>query len=205
MATNVYPLLAAERTTFADYLKTLAAADWDKPSLCEGWTVKDVAAHVTNGAALTPAKFLTGLIGAGFSIARWNANGIAQETKGSTEELVARLSTRASNKTIPGLAMLGETVTHAEDIRAALGGPAIAHSPEALKAVAGHFAKSPAPIGGKKRTAGLSLESTDVTWTTGSGPLVRGPLVSLILAISGRKAGLVDLSGPGLEAFSSRI
>lgn len=206
MATsNTYSMLAAERTAFADYLTTLDAADWAQPSLCAGWTVRDVVAHVADGAALTPAIFLLDLIRSKFSVATMNSNGIARESEGTTEELIGRLKSRATNRSIFGKAMLSEVVTHAEDVRAALAGSAVQHLPEALLAVASQFVSSPAPIGGKKRVAGLALESTDIPWVAGSGPLVRGPLVALILAISGRPAGLADLSGPGLAELTNRL
>ena len=60
-------------------------------------------------------------------------------------------------------------------------------------------------LGGKRRATGLTLNATDVDWTHGAGPAVNGPLASIILALTGRNAGLADLSGDGLEILAARI
>lgn len=66
------------------------------------------------------------------------------------------------------------------------------------------YAGSNAIIGGKKRVVGVTLKATDTTWSHGSGPLVEGPAMSLLMATAGRKAALDDLSGPGLDSLRSR-
>lgn len=52
-------LAAAERLDLADYLDTLAADDWERPSLCAGWTVRDVAGHVPSYDELSWPALLT--------------------------------------------------------------------------------------------------------------------------------------------------
>ena len=61
-----------------------------------------------------------------------------------------------------------------------------------------------APLKAKKRLVGLQLEATDVDWTTGQGEVVRGPCMSLILAMVGRTGALADCEGPGVETLRSR-
>jgi hypothetical protein len=56
----------------------------------------------------------------------------------------------------------------------------------------------------KKRLDGLRLEATDVDWSTGTGPEVRGPCMSLILAMVGRAGALADCDGPGVDTLRSR-
>jgi hypothetical protein len=60
-------------------------------------------------------------------------------------------------------------------------------------------------IGGKKRVAGLTLRATDTDWSAGEGPEVRGPAIAILLAISGRAAGLDDLAGEGVETLRPRM
>jgi hypothetical protein len=67
------------------------------------------------------------------------------------------------------------------------------------------YTRSGAIIGGKKRVAGLTLKATDADYSTGSGPVVEGPAVALLLAASGRRAGLDGLSGPGADTLRSRV
>jgi hypothetical protein len=75
---------------------------------------------------------------------------------------------------------------------------------EALTRVADFFKGSNLLIGAKRRIAGLTLRATDTGWTTGSGPEVTGPHLSLVLAMTGRSAALADLSGEGLATLRSR-
>jgi uncharacterized protein (TIGR03083 family) len=100
--------------------------------------------------------------------------------------------------------MLGEAILHGEDIRRPLG---IAHSypPEAVTRVADFYKGSNLLLGSKKRIAGLTLRATDVDWSIGTGPEVSGPAMSLLLAMTGRRAGLDGLSGPGLATLQSRM
>ena len=60
-------------------------------------------------------------------------------------------------------------------------------------------------LGGKKRIAGLTLRATDADWSTGTGPEVAGPALSLMLVIAGRPAALDDLSGEGLATLQARV
>ena len=87
------------------------------------------------------------------------------------------------------MAMLGEIVVHGEDIRRPLG---LKHRPPeaALTAVADSWKNSNLLIGAKRRITGLRLRATDTGWAHGDGPEVSGPLLSLILAMTGRKAVL---------------
>jgi hypothetical protein len=59
-------------------------------------------------------------------------------------------------------------------------------------------------IGAKNRIAGLQLRATDASWSHGDGPGVSGPIVSLVMAMTGRKAALTDLSGDGVAQLASR-
>jgi uncharacterized protein (TIGR03083 family) len=99
--------------------------------------------------------------------------------------------------------MLGEAVIHSADIRRPLG-MSREYPEEALTRVADFFKGSNLLIGAKRRIAGLALRATDTGWTTGSGPEVTGPHLSLVLAMTGRSAALGDLSGEGLATLRSR-
>jgi len=92
---------------------------------------------------------------------------------------------------------------HAEDIRRPLG---IAHTypTDAVRQVLDFYKGSNAIIGTKRRIEGVTLRSTDTDWTHGSGPEVQGPLLSLLLAGTGRKLVLDDLTGEGVTVLRSR-
>jgi len=70
--------------------------------------------------------------------------------------------------------------------------------------VADFYKGSNTLIGAKNRIAGVALRATDTDWSHGSGPEVSGPLLSLVMAMTGRKVALDDLEGPGLEVLRAR-
>jgi hypothetical protein len=99
--------------------------------------------------------------------------------------------------------MLGEVVVHGDDMRRPLG--LSHHTPEgALAIVADSWKRTNILIGTKKRIEGLRLKATDATWSYGDGPEVGGPFQSLVLAMTGRKQALGDLSGDGVSVLTSR-
>lgn len=59
-------------------------------------------------------------------------------------------------------------------------------------------------IGTKSRIEGLTLRATDADWTHGSGPVVEGPILALLVASTGRGAACDELTGEGLETLRSR-
>lgn len=203
MGAEVWPMLHAERSDFVDYLRTLAPADWDKPSQVKGWRVKDVVAHLIAGAKSTPPKFLRAMIGAGMSFDTMNAKAIGREVDRTPDEFVSTLESLVATRTRPGTALLGEIIVHGEDVRRALGTPGT-YAPEHLAVVADNYRRAGAPIRGKQRTKGLALSATDADWSAGDGAPVSGPLLALVLAMTGRPDGLSELTGDGLPLLTER-
>ena len=204
--TDTWPVVHAERKALASDMAGLSAEDWSRPSLCTGWSVRDVLAHMSATAKTTPANFFPKLIGSGFSFGRLQAKGIATQKGSTPEDTFANFeSVVNSEKSPPGppATILGETLVHSEDIRRALG---IEHSypTEAVLEVADFYKGSNLILGTKKRITGLKLQATDVDWSHGSGPEVSGPVVSLMMAMTGRKAVLGDLTGEGVETLRAR-
>jgi uncharacterized protein (TIGR03083 family) len=103
----------------------------------------------------------------------------------------------------PTPSWLGEVIVHGQDIRQPLG---IAHDyPEdALVTVADFYKRSNLILGAKRRITDLQLNATDVNWSTGTGPEVRGPILSVVMAMVGRYSGAADLTGEGLAVLRSR-
>jgi uncharacterized protein (TIGR03083 family) len=205
MSDSIWPKIEGERVTLADYLATLAPADWDHPSLCDGWRVKDVVTHVVAGAKSTPGRFIVGIVGSGFNFDKMIAKDMNGEADKTPAELVAELRAVAARKTHPANAMLGEALLHHEDIGRALGAGPGHYPADDLQIVADYYKNAGAPLRVKGRIAGLELEATDVAWSTGDGPAVKGPAISLLLAMTGRRAGLADLTGPGVAELDTRL
>jgi len=184
----------------------LTPEQWAAPSWCGGWSVQEVAGHVVAAAEQTPLNFFKDLAKAGFKFDVFADRDAKRNAGAGPGELTRRLrarTTTTNHPPAPVVAMLGEIIVHGEDIRRPLG---LSHTaPEAaLEAVADSWKNSNILIGAKRRIAGLRLRATDSTWTHGDGPEVSGPMASLVLAMSGRKGVLSDLSGEGLTTLTSR-
>ena len=94
-------------------------------------------------------------------------------------------------------------MVHGEDIRRSLGARG-EHPAEHLVTLAELYKKTGGPLRAKKRVDGLKLQATDVDWSTGAGPEVEGPCMSLILAMVGRTGALADCEGAGVETLRAR-
>ena len=206
MADDLWTVVHAERRALAADLADLTPEQWQTPSLCTGWTVHDVLAHMVATAKETPGGFFVGMIGSGFRISRFTEKRIAVEGAGGPAATLAAfrgVETATSAPPGPKLSWLGEVLVHSEDIRRPLG---IAHEypVDSVTDVTDFYAGSNVLIGGKRRVEGLTLQATDTDWSRGSGPVVSGPARALMLATTGRTAALDELSGPGVEILRSR-
>ena len=103
----------------------------------------------------------------------------------------------------PKTSWLGEVVIHGADVRRPLGIPHT-YPPNAIRQVIDFYKGSNMLIGSKNRIAGLALNATDDDWQHGQGEAVEGPLLSLLLAMTGRGAACDDLAGPGVQTLRSR-
>ena len=204
--TSPWPLIHAEREALIADLGTLTDEQWATPSLCADWTVRDVLGHMIATAKMTPPAFFVALAGAGFRFNAMNDKNIARETTPDPSDGLAEFRRHVKDTTHPPGpvdAMLGEAVIHSTDIRRPLG-MSREYPEEALTRVGDFFKGSNLLIGAKRRIDGVALRATDTGWSTGSGPEVTGPHLSLILAMTGRSAALADLSGEGVDTLKSR-
>lgn len=204
---STWKFIHAERAELADLIAGLTAEQWRAPSLCSGWSVGVLAAHILAAAEQTPGHFVGGILSSGLRFNAFMDKDARARGTLTPVQVAERLNARTNttNKPpAPTQAMLGEVVIHGEDLRRPLG---LRHdSPaEALNACLESATKANFPVGGKKRIAGLTLVATDTGWSVGSGPDVRGPATDLLLAMTGREAGLAGLAGAGLETFASRV
>jgi len=193
--------VAAERGALAADLAGLTNEQWQQKSLCQSWTIEQTLAHMTATAHLTPASFVGAFARAGFSFDRFATAQIKKHVGVlNTDTLAAFVAVQHSTKSPPGpkASWLGEAIVHAEDIRRPLGIPH-SYDPAALVEVASFYQGSNALIGTKSRIAGLALRATDTDWSTGTGKDVSGPMISLLMAMTGRAVACDDLTGPGVE------
>jgi uncharacterized protein (TIGR03083 family) len=203
---DVWPVIHDERKALAADLRGRTGEEWATPSLCGQWTVRDVLAHMTSTASLTPPAFIAKLAASGFSFNKLQESGVAANRGSSAAQTLSNFEASVTSvKHPPGPAdtWLGETIVHAEDIRRPLG---IEHHypADAVVRIADFFKGSNLLIGSKRRIAGLTLGATDAEWSHGTGPEVSGPILSLVMAMTGRKRPLDDLTGDGVATLRSR-
>ncbi len=203
---DIWPTVHAERKALAADLRGRSDEDWARPTLCNGGTLRDGLAHMTSAAKLTPPAFFGKMIGSGFSFDKVQEKGVAAQRGATPADTLANFESVVNSvKHPPGpnQTWLGEVIVHSEDIRRALG---IRHQypTDAVVTVADFYTGSNLLIGSKRRIDGLTLRATNTEWTHGTGPEVSGPILSLVMAMTGRKAADDDLTGEGAETLRSR-
>jgi uncharacterized protein (TIGR03083 family) len=204
---KTWAMIHAERKVLADTIGGLTPEQWRSPSLCAGWTIGFLAAHVLAGAEQTPGRFLRGMAGTGFRFSALMERDARRRGQLSPQQVAGRLrerTTTTNHPPAPVMAMLGEVVMHGEDIRRPAGLPGTV-ADDAANACLQMYTAANFPVGGKKRIHGLRLVATDTGWSYGAGPEVSGPAMSLLLAMTGRAAGLDGLSGEGAAALGQRL
>jgi uncharacterized protein (TIGR03083 family) len=202
-----WKLIHSERVALANTLEGLSPEQWVAPSQCTGWSIQLAAAHVLAGAEQTGPRFMAGMMASGFRFNAMVGRDVSRLGGLGPQELVERLrarTTTTNHPPAPVMAMLGEVVVHGEDIRRPLG---LSAEPSAAATLAclDMFKRANFPVGAKKRISGLRLVATDADWDHGAGPELQGPMLSLLLAMTGRASGLEGLSGEGATVLSSRL
>jgi uncharacterized protein (TIGR03083 family) len=200
-------LARQERADLADLLSTLTPAQWEAPSLCARWRVRDVVAHMFSYEELGVAGLVGRFLRGGLLPDRVNALGVASYAEHNTDDLLAlvraHLQPRGLTAGFGGRIALTDGLIHHQDIRRPLGLPRDIPADRLISAL--DFARTAPTIRAAKRIRGLALVATDLDWTAGTGPTVAGPAESLIMALAGRRGVAQELSGPGQPVLADRI
>lgn len=198
---DIWNRVHAERQALIADLAAIAPAEWEKPSLAEGWTIHDVAAHLVDNARTTAPRLLLAMARARFDFDRQNANGVAREKGASPEVTLERLrevASRRSGPPAPKASRLVEEIAHGEDIRRPLGlhrDYPVAWVLDAL----GYQVCTPQRMGGAQETLReVRFTATDADFSAGDGPAVEGPALDLLMVATGRPPRAGRLSGPGI-------
>jgi uncharacterized protein (TIGR03083 family) len=203
-------MIAAERRDLADLIESLTAEQLDTPSLCQAWTVKQVAGHLVAAVAAQRRLFVPLMVRTGFNIHKANAL-LAREIAGRpAAELAAALRDHAQpvGRPPPIVGYDGQLTdlhVHGQDMRRPLGVPHHLR-PDGLR-VSLDFLVSRRAVGfvAKRRLAGLRFLATDLDWAWGDGPVVQGAAEAVMLALTGRPIVLAELAGDGLTMLRDRL
>lgn len=200
-------LASAERLDLARFLAKLTDEQWQTPSLCAGWTVRDVVAHMFSyehlSRADTAKRLLKGLRHPGGP----NGVGLDEFADHSNADLAAlafeSVEPRGLTTSFGCGVALADGLIHHQDIRRPLGLPR--EIPEERLRVVLDFARFAPPLRGIVRTYGLRLVASDIDWTFGRGPEVRGRGEALLMAMVGRSGITRELTGDGVEKLAGRV
>ena len=200
--------VATERTRLLQVLDGLDEAGWYTPSLCAGWSVRDVVVHMLMPYELSAPRFLARMLRARFSFDRMAARYATTDPR-TPAEVVAGLRATADRRfAVPGApveAPLSHLAIHAQDVYRPLGVPSLTDPGNAhivLEQLTTPRARRSLP---DSVFDGVSYAATDTNWRHGEGPEVRGPAAALLSAIFGRSAALADLTGEGLPQVRARL
>lgn len=190
-----------ERAAFADFLAILTPEQWSSPSLCEGWSVRDVVAHTLAYLTQSRTELFIGMTRNRWDVDRLNGQRLKRYVQTGPDQLVELMRRGAepsgAGALYGGRVALIECLIHQQDVRRPLG---IQRAiPTDRLSLSLNYARVSPVIGGAWRTRGLRLTATDMDWSAGRGPQVRGTGEALLLAMTGRLASVVnELDGPGV-------
>jgi uncharacterized protein (TIGR03083 family) len=203
-----WTVIAEQRLVLADLLAGLQENEWERPSLCAEWRVKDVAAHV----AFPPQSpgilqiLSKGLRARGDLQAVNRDMALAHGAARSPAGLVAELRELADSRRKPAITtldnLLFDTLVHVQDVAVPLG-LRVVMPLEAAREGVERVWRMGWPFWARRRLRGLHLIATDVDWSAGHGAEVQGPVQSLLLLLTGRTAAaLPQLSGAGTNRLA---
>jgi uncharacterized protein (TIGR03083 family) len=182
-------MAAAEYLALGDLLEAVPATRWDTPSLCEGWRIREVVAHLTMPARYGEAEFMAELKDCDFDFGRLSNRIAERDAALPTSQLVGDVRSDVLQSWQPpgggAMGALNHVVIHSLDITVPLN--VQRRAPDAtirvlLDAMAGggaeHFGVD---------ISGMTLTATDLSWSAGSGPERSGTAEDLVLFMAGRK------------------
>jgi len=204
-----FAAIATERRAFADTLETLTPEQWARPSLCEGWVVKDVAAHLLVGPTTSMPEFLVAMPTSRFDFDRANRKLTATRAARSTEELVALIRKHADSRFTPPRqdwrAPLMDLFIHRLDCLVPLN--ISSDRPLAPWTDILYFLVEPGTqrLFTKRPAPDVTLAATDLQWSHGSGPRVAGTAEALASRSPVEGQGSRGSPGPGMDKLRPRL
>lgn len=204
---DVWQTIDEERLSLADLFGSLSADEWETALLCTGWRVRDVAAHLTLAhMGMLPA--VLAMLRAGGNLNRMIRDTAVRQARLPTGQYAVLLRGMiGSRKTAPGITELEpliDVLVHGQDIALPLGRTR-PMPPAAAATAATRVWSMGRPFHAERKLSECRLVATDHPWSAGQGLQVEGPIAALLLLLTGRRAALPQLSGPGAGQLQARM
>ena len=206
-------LVRHQDDAFAAFARSLTDGEWDRPSLCAGWTNKDVLAHLVLGLRLPPPRLLLAMGRRRWSFDAAN-DALSREyaSRSTASELIAAFDRARAHpvgigRLLPAPLMLGDHAVHHLDIAFALGRSGVL-SPQVTDAVLAVETRVPNPfIPAVARARGLAFRTTDTNWSHSPERAleVLGTAESIISVLAGRPHAIAELTGSGVATLTGRL
>jgi uncharacterized protein (TIGR03083 family) len=200
-------LARAERRDLAELCAGLSPADWDAPTLCAGWRVRDVVAHVVSYEGLGALGFADRLVRARLDPHRANRAAVDRLADRAPAQLLELLrSAQEPTGLLAGFGgriVLADTLIHHQDVRRPLGLPRAVPAERLLVALP--LAMLAPVVGGAWHVRGVRLVATDLDWSWGVGPEARGPGEAVLMTAAGRRGAAEQLRGRGADVLRRRL
>jgi len=206
---DVWRGIDGQRGLLVDLLEDLSDQEWQHPSLCAGWSVRQVAAHVAlqNTSWSAMPRGVVEIIKAGGMNSAIHAMA-CRHAQLPTEQIVAEIRERIGVwRALPTLSYRESAIdylVHLQDIAIPLGRE-VAMPVDVAAVAAEQVWRSSSMFHARRRFTGYRLVATDVEWSAGRGPEVTGPISAVLLLLAGRSAGLDRLTGPGADAVRAVV
>lgn len=206
---EVWAAVQIERLGLADLLGSLSEAELERPSLCAGWRIRDVAAHLALSTAVGPGRALVEIVRARGSLNRMIHDTAVRHAATPFDEIVEQIRASATSRVrAPGtkpLDPLFDALVHGQDIAQPLGLKREMPVEVAVAMTTYIWERGLPGYSPRRRLHGLRFVATDTEWSIGEGAVVEGPMQSLLLILSGRPAALPYLTGAGTAEVGSRM
>lgn len=216
-ADAVWGAIDDQRTRTADLLEQLTAEQWDHPSLCQGWTVRHVAAHLTlqQQRVRDVAAFVAHnprMLRSVTLNATIHDSALLQAQALSSREIISRIramvGSRRHNAFVTPLETLTDILVHSQDVAIPLGLDLTMRPTASTLAATRRWDTRGtwlAMVFRRLPLEGYRLTATDTSWTRGQGPEVAGPIGAILLLLTGRSAALEQLTGEGAADLRSAV
>ena len=203
---TIRDMIAAQRAELAEVLAGLPGPGWDEPTLCAGWRVREVVAHIT-----MPFRLGRGRFGLELAKSRGRFNEMADRVarhdaaQMSPADLTGAVRSNIGHPWKPPgggfTGALAHDLIHGLDITVPLGLDRPVPEERLRQVLPGSLADRSVTFFGVELD-GIELRASDMDWTLGSGTPLTGAAADLLLVLCGRAVPAGRLAGEPSARFS---